>query len=449
MKKIYLSIATIALSVSAIAQNQFMTTGINNDKAPYVKKGTKATEQSIARTAAGVIKGRFDPGYALITANGVLNSEIGQTGKVGVFVDPIFADSTVKYSFPASASDYVSTIKFGTTFDPKSIIYDQVNFTPLLSSTDSYYVDTLWIGGVYQRKTAVNDTLLIEMVWGDTTNTSVFGLWSYAGGPAYMGTFATPKHTTIASQLQGSAAFLSAPVSNKITVRYVLTDADTLTLNNQSYLPIVVAGTLGQLIPANNIVSTNVTFISGEPTYSVGTCIYSVGAATLAATSNGFAGIVYQQRIPAQPVAGSNYFDDFLKGKNYSTFLTNRARYGTDSFTAFLRGAISLSYFIDYSIHTTTVVATAAKEVTTKGFALGQNVPNPYSGTSVVSYSLAKDASSALFTVTDVMGRVLTSEKANTTTGTHSVKLGSYPAGIYYYSLNVDGKTSTHKMIVE
>jgi hypothetical protein len=47
------------------------------------------------------------------------------------------------------------------------------------------------------------------------------------------------------------------------------------------------------------------------------------------------------------------------------------------------------------------------------------------------------------------MGRVITSEKVATTTGSHSVKLAAYAAGVYYYSLNVDGVVTTKKMIVE
>lgn len=82
-------------------------------------------------------------------------------------------------------------------------------------------------------------------------------------------------------------------------------------------------------------------------------------------------------------------------------------------------------------------------------FGLTQNMPNPYSNESVVSYNLSKDVNSAVFTVTDVMGRIVSSENVGTTTGSHSVKLGAYAAGVYYYSLNVDGNVTTKKMIVE
>ena len=76
-------------------------------------------------------------------------------------------------------------------------------------------------------------------------------------------------------------------------------------------------------------------------------------------------------------------------------------------------------------------------------------MPNPFTKESVVRYTLAKDVNSALFTVTDIMGRVITSENVATTTGSHSVKLAAYAAGVYYYSLNVDGVVTTKKMIVE
>lgn len=94
---------------------------------------------------------------------------------------------------------------------------------------------------------------------------------------------------------------------------------------------------------------------------------------------------------------------------------------------------------------TTGINATVAQNT----FGLTQNFPNPYTKESIVKYNLASDANSALFTVTDVMGRIVSSEKVGTTTGTHSVKLGAYAAGVYYYSLNVDGNVTTKKMIVE
>jgi hypothetical protein len=93
---------------------------------------------------------------------------------------------------------------------------------------------------------------------------------------------------------------------------------------------------------------------------------------------------------------------------------------------------------------------TGVKNLTTNNSnVLGQNIPNPFSKESSVTYKLATDANSVLFTVTDVMGRVISSKKIESSKGTHSIKLENYSAGLYYYSLNVDGKITTKKMIVE
>lgn len=92
---------------------------------------------------------------------------------------------------------------------------------------------------------------------------------------------------------------------------------------------------------------------------------------------------------------------------------------------------------------------TGVKELEQKGFSLNQNTPNPFNGSSVVEFELAKDASSAVFTVTDVTGRIISSEKVSTIAGPHAVKLGVYAAGVYYYSLNVDGQITSKKMIVQ
>lgn len=80
---------------------------------------------------------------------------------------------------------------------------------------------------------------------------------------------------------------------------------------------------------------------------------------------------------------------------------------------------------------------------------LGQNVPNPYKGESSISYKLTKDASDAKFTITDVTGRIISSDKVSSNMGLHTIKLGAYAAGLYYYTLTVDGVSATKKMIVQ
>ena len=49
--------------------------------------------------------------------------------------------------------------------------------------------------------------------------------------------------------------------------------------------------------------------------------------------------------------------------------------------------------------------------------------------------------------LTNLLGEMVIKTKLDK--GNHSVKLGAYAAGLYYYSLNVDGNVATKKMIVE
>ena len=452
MKKIYSLFAVIILTSVSFAQSNLKTIWGNNQETLIPSK--KIPTKGSLKVTGNVIKGRFDPGYAVVTANGVLPSEIasGSTGtKVGLFVSAVYCDTTTKSSF-ATAS-YIQTNKFGMNFDPKSIVFDQVNFTPLLTPTDSYYVDTVWVGCFYQKHTAFNDTLMVEVVWGDTLNSAptntinpVYGKFSFGAPQNYMGTYYGPVMNS--SLLQGNSSFLSAPASNKKTIKYVLTDADSATTNKTGYIPIVLNGLIGQLIPADNIVSAMATFIPGQANIPSGSISYNSSTSTITATVNGMVARLMVQNSPTLAVSGQNWFDDLLQGKNHTIYSNKRERYGIGSnYLPTVRSNPTRAFMVDFSIHTP--VVTSIKTIEKPTVLLGQNIPNPFTRESTVNYNLAKDASSAVFTVTDVMGRIISSEKVATTIGNHSIKLGAYDAGLYYYSLNVDGHVSTKKMIVE
>ena len=83
-------------------------------------------------------------------------------------------------------------------------------------------------------------------------------------------------------------------------------------------------------------------------------------------------------------------------------------------------------------------------------FSLGQNVPNPFNGTSTINYNLV-DASNVTLSVYDLTGKqVFTTGSKVETAGAHAVTIdaANFNAGIYYYTLNVDGQSLTKKMIV-
>jgi hypothetical protein len=454
MKKIHTIVGALLLSSFAFAQSSILLQQTNKNSSEEIVIKKKMNSNSTKKVAAGVIKQRCDVGFSILAFNTQADFTTGLTNTVniGTYIAPVNVDSTVRYSL-TSGTKYVSTTKQGVTFDPQSIIYDP-SYVPLFANNDTYYLDTVWIGGIYKRVSApsVVDTLLVEIVYGDTTVTSAFSSTGYASATTYsnvasFGTFLSPNFSP--SSLSGNTCFLSAPASNYKKIKVPLTQADSATLNQTSYLPVVVNGITGLMLSGSNKVSVAYSFISGAPT-TTATVFYTGGTPVDPQTSNGFAGICYQQKAPAISNYASiqNYFDDPIKGKNIGIDLGTKSRYGmAGSSLTKMYANFYTSYWVDFSIHG--VSSVGINELEANGATLGQNVPNPFNGESTVTYQLAKDANSILFTVTDVMGRVISSEKAATSTGSHSIKLGSYAAGVYYYTLNVDGKTSTKKMIAQ
>ena len=447
MKKIYTLVSTLFVGSVLLAQSPANSlTESTSDLIPTAKK--IPSKGNLKATSTG-FSGRFDPAYSVMTLNGVQDSEIGSGSsgtKVGMFVTGTNCDSTLKTSF-STTSNFITTHKFGMNFDPiYSIALDQVNFVPLLTMSETMFLDTVWVGNFYQRVNSFNDTLMVEIVWGDSTNTNVYAPFSFAAPSNYMGTFLGPKFNT--SSLQGNMSFLTAPALNKKVIKYVLTDADTTVTNNTGYLPVVVNGSAGQLIPAGSIVSAVATYIPGQPNIPVGSISYNPGAGSSPQTVNGMVARLYVQNSPATPVSGSNWFDDAVVGKNHTVYSFKRERYGMSGAFPGLRSSASRAYMMDFSI-TVPVAQSLKEEMQNNGFSLGQNMPNPFTGSATVKFALSKEANSAVFTVVDVMGREITKEKVSTTIGGHSIQLNNYAAGIYYYSLNVDGKITTKKMIVE
>jgi trimeric autotransporter adhesin len=84
------------------------------------------------------------------------------------------------------------------------------------------------------------------------------------------------------------------------------------------------------------------------------------------------------------------------------------------------------------------------------GASLDQNAPNPFTGSTVIGYSLPKGVSSAQMQITDVSGNVLALIPLSGVVGksTLTASLSGQAAGIYMYSLIVNGKlVSTRQMI--
>ncbi len=83
-------------------------------------------------------------------------------------------------------------------------------------------------------------------------------------------------------------------------------------------------------------------------------------------------------------------------------------------------------------------------------FVLGQNYPNPFSGTTTVPFTIPVDASVTLF-VMDAMGKIVYTTHGFYPAGDNTVFLdmANYATGVYYYGIIVDGQRQMRKLIVK
>ena len=81
---------------------------------------------------------------------------------------------------------------------------------------------------------------------------------------------------------------------------------------------------------------------------------------------------------------------------------------------------------------------------------LGQNMPNPFNGTTVIPSTLSQ-ASDVSFTVTDVTGKIIDSKDLGIlSSGEQRIEFdgSNLAGGVYYYSVVIDRKKSTKQFSV-
>jgi hypothetical protein len=83
-------------------------------------------------------------------------------------------------------------------------------------------------------------------------------------------------------------------------------------------------------------------------------------------------------------------------------------------------------------------------------FGLGQNYPNPFSQSSLISYQLPDDGFVSLKIYNSLGKEVAILVNSNQTQGSHTIEFSAenLTSGMYYYTLRCNGQVQTHKMFV-
>ena len=92
-------------------------------------------------------------------------------------------------------------------------------------------------------------------------------------------------------------------------------------------------------------------------------------------------------------------------------------------------------------------VITDIQSLELNNFSLFQNYPNPFNPSTKINFSL-QQAGNVSLSVYNILGELIDTKSAFLNSGSHSITWeGKGSAGIYFYSLNVEGKTFTKKMV--
>jgi len=292
------------------------------------------------------------------------------------------------------------------------------------SMIQSVTLDSLTAVVGQENNSGVDDTLLVQVL--NVTGTSYFG--SYPGSTIlYTNTIVIPAATPLSS-LGGNN-----PGND---------------YNN--YVQINIGDSLlaaGLLMPANGKFAVKLTYLGAK----TDTFAYFTGAPYFngAGSCTGF------------DMADSSYYhpNTYSQWTAYNQLLPEAGGepgagdiwYPCTSSTTFAWGTDGANYFQDgYITAFVTIMTVGIQENQDLGIKLFQNVPNPFNGTSVISYELAKGGNVSMY-ITDIAGRTIKSfDEGVMGAGTHNITIDSkdIAQGIYFYTLNVDGIVLTNKMVV-
>ncbi|MES2512666.1 MAG: T9SS type A sorting domain-containing protein [Bacteroidota bacterium] len=426
MKKILLS-SLVALSVLGTAQNK---STIHVSPGKQLSKHPKITYAALHHNVP-VAKTTNQNGSAWF--NQLDYNELILAGQQVLSPMHLFPDSTIILGFDASdAPVYTWIHKAGNYVDPawmptQSIITDKFA---------TYTMDSIAVGYSYIRGATNNvaDSLIIQII---AENHSLD--WDIGSGAF---SYQDIVYNQATNEVKAGSGLNGVTILKRIS--YALTTADST--SEYSHIKFATSG----IAPQTNSKKIGAV-VSFKPAYTWTTADTLLDSHR---TNTFFLWSSEQQGANTDPVYNGTT-GDYTSDMNMSYIIPQDIRYNQNAngWNGYFIPTYAYTTPFAYENHDIgyklTVNITGVNELEQKGFALGQNVPNPYTQSSVIEFELAKNVNSAIFTVTDVTGRIVSSEKVSSSVGKHAISLGAYAAGVYYYSLNVDGKISTKKMIIQ
>lgn len=435
MKKVLLSLGVL-FSAGLMAQNAV------HPSVPNGQPLTPAQQSVVAAAEARIHQSNNDNAKV---AGGAISqymshSDIAEqlfSSQLTNYIAPIFQDSTVKDDF--GTPDWVNNHAYGALFDVTSEAFS-VGGVDYFSDADSYTVDSVLIGGFYERvnnksTTHVGDTLVVDVVYGVPTNSAIFrqGL-TWPAGTWSNQTVAQTVYPVIfaGSTAQGWAGDVAW--TGKLTFKKALTPDDTLIGYHSFYTNLQV--------PAGQVLGVVTRFKSGE-SYSTGDIYFAGSGSTSTAVLNSFRVLTTGPSSSTDDAA--YFFEEITMGATESFAsagpLFSDQRYGGATGFYTPQGASTT----DWWIHVTGTSTVSLEE--NNALTEVKLYPNPTNGN--VTLEVAQGGTYTV-EVVNMVGQSVHSEIINVNGGEKINRdFSSLVKGIYLVNIKGEGSSNTMKLTIK
>src|SRR5665213_70915 len=401
MKKFYSIVAAFAIALTANAQQVQNIPAANNQhrhvpsnpgvKAQIVHNNNTLTSSSFAID--------FD------------SADSYNAASLGYNFDRFIWDMNMRYSLAAGDTSLTwaaidlspSLIDSYNAAGPQTVNYN--TFT-------SYSIDSVQVIGGQQNLSGHNDTIICKLI----TLT--------AGYP-------TPTNSVVASDT-------------------IITNTG-LSSGNSWFSPTLISFHLNYLAPNLNPLGVRIEYYGARSdTFGILNGFEDIGAATCGAGNLNY--LAYPSFYNPNSYRHDMYWAQTVNG-GFNQLPTNTGAdiyYPCDANNTYNAGTDGWNYLDNWDIIPfVTINGLGIHESSMDGLSLDQNMPNPANnGSTIVRYSI-KDAGNVSFTINDITGKeLMTMNEGKQIAGDHQVEFNTsnLAAGIYMYTLNVDGKRLTKRM---
>jgi hypothetical protein len=429
MKKIYLTlsvmfataaVATAQVNQGVVAPNKTVTThrGVNQaELAKKMKSNNRSTESMWMNYGTAVDSTIF---------GGVL-AELNQ--------NYLCTDSAMLGNFGGTyAGVWVNNL--GDILDVHSpVLQNEYGYS--WNASNNFTVDSMSVMYAYTRALPANivDTLVVYMYYN--TSNAIMPTYYFTGMSADYG-----SDTLYFKAMPYTYGSNSPTASNKITIKVPLTAQDTAaTFFRMKDFAVNYA------VPGGKLVACSMTFKPGY-SYTTGDSIDNKNAFFFASYEEQGAGTF--PLYTYCPNSGSAACD-----WNVSQIVTSDVRYNASQYWNgfFIPSyAFTAPYTFEHHLFWWKVTSTnvGVAETAADGMSLEQNIPNPANGNTIIHYSI-ENAANVNLAVYDVTGKqVMNFNQGHQNAGEYQVEINAenLNAGVYFYTLTVDGKQATRRMVI-